>query len=63
MSDKSVWSETTVTSWDLICENEEKKALPDELYMAGMAVSMLTMGGVSDMYGRKTTLFWCQVQN
>ena len=46
MSDKSVWSETTVTSWDLICENEEKEALPDQVYMAG-----------SDMYGWKTALF------
>ena len=39
---------------------QEEAAIPDELYMAGMAVSMLSMGGVSDMYGRKTTLLFCQ---
>lgn len=59
--DNSTWTNTVVTEFNLVCDNSEEAAVPDEAYMIGMAISMLTMGGVSDMYGRRRTLFWCQL--
>jgi len=57
--DHSVWEKTTMTEFELICDKSKKAEVPDAVYMAGMAVSMVLMGGVSDMYGRQRTLFWC----
>lgn len=57
--DNSTWHKTVITEWNLVCDQAAEAAVPDEAYMIGMAISMLTMGGVSDMYGRRRTLFWC----
>lgn len=57
--DNSTWHKTVITEWNLVCDQAAEAAVPDEAYMFGMAISMLTMGGVSDMYGRRRTLFWC----
>ena len=55
--DHSVWEKTTITEFELICDKSKKAEVPDAVYMAGMAVSMVLMGGVSDMYGRQV-LWW-----
>ena len=59
--DNSTWTKTTVTEFGTICDNSQKGEIPDSAYMAGMATSMVLMGGVSDMYGRQRTLFWCNL--
>ena len=59
--DNSTWAATTITDWDLVCDRAFYASNPPTMYMLGMAISMVLMGGVSDTYGRQRTCLACQI--
>ena len=51
--DKSVFDETIVTEFNLVCGNEWKTDLSTSLYYLGFGVGGIVGGIVSDRFGRK----------
>jgi len=54
--DKTVFTSTITSDWDLVCENESQKSKGQSLYFAGMISGVFLFGQLADMYGRKTIL-------
>ncbi|XP_074991235.1 LOW QUALITY PROTEIN: solute carrier family 22 member 6-A-like [Calonectris borealis] len=60
--DRSVFTSTIVTEWDLVCSSRGLKQLAQSLYMAGVLVGGVVFGGLSDRFGRRALLTWCYLQ-
>uniref|UniRef100_A0A8C3K0X0 Major facilitator superfamily (MFS) profile domain-containing protein n=1 Tax=Calidris pygmaea TaxID=425635 RepID=A0A8C3K0X0_9CHAR len=60
--DRSVFTSTIVTEWDLVCSSRGLKQLAQSLYMAGVLVGGIVFGGLSDRFGRRSLLIWCYFQ-
>ncbi|KAM9258892.1 uncharacterized protein RDI95_015100 [Morus bassanus] len=60
--DRSVFTSTIVTEWDLVCSSRGLKQLAQSLYMAGVLVGGIVFGGLSDRFGRRSLLTWCYLQ-
>ncbi|OCT83983.1 solute carrier family 22 member 20 [Xenopus laevis] len=54
--DKSDFSSTIVTEWDLICKLRQMRQIAQSIYMAGVLVGAVVLGGVSDRFGRRAIL-------
>ncbi|CAK1585505.1 unnamed protein product [Parnassius mnemosyne] len=54
--DKSVFSRTIITEWNLICENSWLKDFTQTLFQFGVLIGSLVLGAASDRYGRRPTL-------
>ncbi|NXS32746.1 S226B protein, partial [Pomatostomus ruficeps] len=60
--DRSVFTSTIITEWDLVCSSRGLKQLAQSLYMAGVLVGGIVFGGLSDRFGRRSVLTWCYLQ-
>ncbi|NXY62916.1 S226A protein, partial [Callaeas wilsoni] len=60
--DRSVFTSTIVSEWDLVCSSRGLKQLAQSLYMAGILMGSIIFGGLSDRFGRRSVLTWCYLQ-
>ncbi|RZF46368.1 hypothetical protein LSTR_LSTR011152 [Laodelphax striatellus] len=56
--DKSTFTETIVTQWNLVCDREYLTAFTQTCVMAGILVGNIVFGVLADRYGRKSPLMW-----
>ncbi|KAM9302161.1 solute carrier family 22 member 20-like [Gastrophryne carolinensis] len=57
--DRSVFTSTIVTEWDLVCNMRKMRQVAQSIYMAGVLVGAFILGNLSDRFGRKTVLSGC----
>ncbi|XP_054151316.1 solute carrier family 22 member 6-A-like [Melozone crissalis] len=60
--DRSIYVATIVTEWDLVCAYRQLRQMAQSIYMAGVLVGALVLGGLSDRFGRKAMLMWSYLQ-
>ncbi|XP_027974035.1 solute carrier family 22 member 11 isoform X2 [Eumetopias jubatus] len=60
--DRSTFTSTIVSEWDLVCDYQGLKPLGQSIYMAGVLLGSLSWGLLSDRFGRKPALSWCCLQ-
>uniref|UniRef100_A0A8C8R857 Solute carrier family 22 member 8 n=1 Tax=Pelusios castaneus TaxID=367368 RepID=A0A8C8R857_9SAUR len=60
--DRSVYTSTIITEWDLVCNLRKLQQVAQSIYMAGVLVGALLLGGLSDRFGRKAMLIWSLLQ-
>uniref|UniRef100_A0A8C4WB85 Major facilitator superfamily (MFS) profile domain-containing protein n=1 Tax=Gopherus evgoodei TaxID=1825980 RepID=A0A8C4WB85_9SAUR len=60
--DKSIFTSTIITEWDLVCDFRQLKQMAQSIYMAGILVGGIIFGGLSDRFGRRSILIWCYFQ-
>ncbi|KAM4850719.1 solute carrier family 22 member 11 isoform X1 [Urocitellus parryii] len=60
--DRSTFTSTIVTKWDLVCSSRGLKPLGQSVYMAGILVGFFIWGLLSHRFGRKPMLSWCCLQ-
>ncbi|KAM4617142.1 solute carrier family 22 member 20-like [Discoglossus pictus] len=54
--DKSTFTSTIVTEWDLVCNFRTMRQIAQSIYMAGVLVGAFLLGGLSDRFGRRPLL-------
>uniref|UniRef100_A0A8D0E4K6 Major facilitator superfamily (MFS) profile domain-containing protein n=1 Tax=Salvator merianae TaxID=96440 RepID=A0A8D0E4K6_SALMN len=54
--DKSTFTSTIVSEWDLVCDFRSLRQMAQSIYMAGVLVGSILFGGLSDRYGRKAII-------
>ncbi|KAM3919832.1 solute carrier family 22 member 6-A-like [Leptodactylus fuscus] len=60
--DREDFTSTIITEWDLVCGQKTRRQLAQSLYMAGVLVGAIILGGLSDKYGRRALLIWSYLQ-
>ncbi|EPY78874.1 solute carrier family 22 member 11 [Camelus ferus] len=59
---RSTFTSTIVTEWDLVCDHQSLKPLGQSIYMAGTMLGSIAWGLLSHRLGRKPILSWCCLQ-
>ncbi|XP_077361297.1 LOW QUALITY PROTEIN: organic cation/carnitine transporter 2-like [Festucalex cinctus] len=55
--DRSVYTSTIVSEWDLVCGQQWKSPLTSSLYFCGVLIGSILSGQLSDRFGRKIVMF------
>uniref|UniRef100_A0A5F8GXX6 Solute carrier family 22 member 12 n=1 Tax=Monodelphis domestica TaxID=13616 RepID=A0A5F8GXX6_MONDO len=60
--DRSDFTSTIVSKWDMVCDWQFLKPMAQSIYMAGIMTGAVICGPVSDRFGRRLVLSWCYLQ-
>uniref|UniRef100_A0A8C4S316 Solute carrier family 22 member 6 n=1 Tax=Erpetoichthys calabaricus TaxID=27687 RepID=A0A8C4S316_ERPCA len=60
--DRTEFSETIVTEWNLVCDLRHLRQMSQSIYMGGVLFGALIFGSLSDKFGRRTILTWSYLQ-
>ncbi|XP_029467965.1 solute carrier family 22 member 6-B-like isoform X2 [Rhinatrema bivittatum] len=60
--DRSEFSSTIITEWDLVCDQRRMGQMAQSIYMLGVLVGAVVFGGLSDKFGRRSILIWSYLQ-
>ncbi|XP_054167878.1 organic cation transporter protein-like [Oppia nitens] len=55
--DQSFWRSTIISEWDIVCNRAQLASLTQSAYMAGVMVTVVVMGQLSDKYGRRPIIW------
>ncbi|XP_018329064.1 organic cation transporter protein isoform X2 [Agrilus planipennis] len=59
--DRSLFSETIITQWNLVCEKSQLANFAQTVTMLGILIGNMVFGVISDKWGRKAPLVWAVV--
>jgi hypothetical protein len=54
--DKSVFQNTIIMEWDLVCDRQGLRGFSQTIFMLGILVGNMVIGGLADKYGRRLPL-------
>ncbi|XP_020633128.3 solute carrier family 22 member 6-A [Pogona vitticeps] len=60
--DRTVYTSTIITEWDLVCDRRKLREMAQSVYMAGVLAGALILGGLADKFGRKALTIWSFLQ-
>ncbi|XP_064408068.1 solute carrier family 22 member 6-A-like [Latimeria chalumnae] len=60
--DRSVFSSSIVSEWDLVCNLRSFKQMSQSVFMGGVLVGSLVFGHLADRVGRMRILYWSHLQ-
>ncbi|XP_036036283.1 solute carrier family 22 member 12 [Onychomys torridus] len=60
--DRSIFTSTIVTTWDLVCDSQALRPMAQSIYLAGILVGAAVCGHTSDRFGRRRVLTWSYLQ-
>ncbi|KAM6158136.1 solute carrier family 22 member 12 [Rhynchocyon petersi] len=60
--DRTTFTSTIVTQWDLVCDNQALKPMAQSIYLSGILVGAAVCGYTADRFGRKLLLTWSYLQ-
>ncbi|XP_048371503.1 solute carrier family 22 member 6-A-like isoform X1 [Sphaerodactylus townsendi] len=60
--DKSIFTNTIVMEWDLVCNLRTRRQMAQSIYMGGVLAGALAFGSLADRFGRKSVLSWSYLQ-
>ncbi|XP_060125452.1 solute carrier family 22 member 6-A-like isoform X1 [Zootoca vivipara] len=60
--DNSVFVNTIIMEWDLVCNLRTRRQMAQSIYMGGVLVGALLFGSLADRFGRKPVLSWSYLQ-
>ncbi|XP_072277504.1 solute carrier family 22 member 20-like [Pyxicephalus adspersus] len=60
--DRSVFSSTIVTEWNLVCNHHSLRQIARAIYMTGVLLGALVFGSLADKVGRMEILTWSYLQ-
>lgn len=56
--DRSIFKETIITEWDLVCSRHQLANISQLLFMLGILTGNMVFGTLADKYGRRLPLVW-----
>ncbi|XP_066466308.1 solute carrier family 22 member 6-A-like [Tiliqua scincoides] len=60
--DRTTYSSTIITEWDLVCDLRKLREMAQSIYMTGVLLGALVLGGLADRFGRKAIIMWSFLQ-
>ncbi|XP_032992180.1 solute carrier family 22 member 6-A-like [Lacerta agilis] len=54
--DRSMFTNTIISEWDLVCDSRTLRQMAQSIYMAGVLIGSVLFGGLSDRFGRKALI-------
>ncbi|KAG9475531.1 hypothetical protein GDO78_003763 [Eleutherodactylus coqui] len=60
--DRSIFSSTIVTEWNLVCDQRPWRQVARSIYMTGVLLGALVFGSLADNLGRMEILTWSYLQ-
>ncbi|XP_058016062.1 solute carrier family 22 member 6-A-like [Ahaetulla prasina] len=56
--DQTQFTSTIISEWDLVCDRRKLREMAQSIYMAGVLIGALVLGGLADRFGRRALTIW-----
>uniref|UniRef100_A0A8C6X402 Major facilitator superfamily (MFS) profile domain-containing protein n=1 Tax=Naja naja TaxID=35670 RepID=A0A8C6X402_NAJNA len=56
--DQTQFTSTIISEWDLVCDRRKLREMAQSIYMGGVLVGALVLGGLADRFGRRALTIW-----